>query len=141
MKIITKKPIETIELGEKIGKIVPGGKVIALFGDLGAGKTTFVQGIAKGMGIIDYITSPTFTIISEFEANKKLCHIDLYRLDDEAQIEELGIEDYFCDKDRICVVEWAEKLGSLLPEHSIKIKIDTLSESERKFTIEGIDLK
>lgn len=141
MEMITKNTEDTINLGEKIGRTVSPGAVIALFGELGAGKTTLVQGIAKGLGISDHVTSPSFVLISEFKGRIDLCHIDFYRMEDESQIEELGIDDYLSKENAISVIEWAEKMGGLLPEDSIKIKIEPISENERRFFIEGLDLK
>ncbi|MFC1559916.1 tRNA (adenosine(37)-N6)-threonylcarbamoyltransferase complex ATPase subunit type 1 TsaE, partial [Candidatus Margulisiibacteriota bacterium] len=91
--------------------------------------------------ISDHVTSPSFVLISEFKGRMDLCHIDFYRMEDESQIEELGIEDYLSKENTVCVIEWAEKMGGLLPENSIKIKIESISESKRKFFIEGLDVK
>lgn len=141
MEIITGSAKDTVKLGEQIGKKVSPGAVIALFGELGAGKTTLVQGIAKGLGISDHVTSPSFVLISEFKGRIDLCHIDFYRMEDGSEIEELGIEDYLSKENTVCVIEWAEKMGGLLPEDSIRIKIEPISENERRFFIEGLDLK
>jgi len=139
MQMITKSPEETVKLGERMGKAATPGMVIALTGELGAGKTTLVQGIAKGLGVTDYVTSPSFVIISEFKGSIPLCHFDFYRLEGPSQIEELGIDEYFSRKDSVCVIEWAEKLGGLLPDSAAKVTIEIVSENERKFTVEGID--
>ena len=141
MQITTKNSEETIRLGEKIGEKASSGMIIALYGDLGAGKTTLVQGIAKGLGINDYVTSPSFIIISEYKGRIDLTHIDLYRLDDKLQIEDIGIDDQFMKDNNVCVIEWAEKLGDLLPKGAVKINIDNLSENERKISVEGLDIK
>ena len=133
-KIITKSAEETIALGKKIGQRLKPDDVVALIGPLGAGKTTLVQGIAQGLGIKDYITSPTFIIINEHQGKIPLYHIDLYRLEDQASIEDLGIEEYFT-KGGVCVIEWAERLGELMPDDAKTIKIEVRSESERKICV------
>ena len=124
---------ETFELGRKIGLTLKPKDVIALFGPLGAGKTTLTQGIAEGLGVKDYVTSPTFILINEYMGRIPLYHIDLYRLDDLSQVEDLGIVEYF-DKDGVCIIEWAEKLKDLLPANAKTIKIDILSEDKRELT-------
>jgi tRNA threonylcarbamoyladenosine biosynthesis protein TsaE len=108
--------------------------VVCLTGSLGAGKTTLVQGIAEGIGVKDYVTSPTFIIINEYQGRIPFFHVDLYRLDSVEQIEDLGIEEYFY-RGGACVIEWAEKLGELRTKscHGIEIKI--LSENERELCV------
>ena len=108
--------------------------VVALIGPLGAGKTTLIQGIAEGLQVKDYITSPTFIIINEYQGRVPFYHVDLYRLDEVKDIEDLGIEEYF-NRGGVCVIEWAEKLGELLPNNSGKIKIEIVSENERKICV------
>lgn len=122
---------ETIELGKKIGLELKPGEVLALSGQLGAGKTTLIQGIAEGLGVSDYVTSPTFILINEYLGRLPFYHIDLYRLEDPEQIEELGISEYY-EKDGIVVIEWAERLGDLLPENAKQIKIEVVDENKRK---------
>jgi tRNA threonylcarbamoyladenosine biosynthesis protein TsaE len=134
MKIITKSAEETIKLGKKIGAFLLPNEVLALTGDLGAGKTTLIQGIAEGLGVKDYVTSPTFIIINEYQGRFPFYHIDLYRLDEVSQIEDLGIEEYF-NKDGVCVIEWAEKLKELMPQNAEKIEIKVLSENEREICV------
>src|SRR3989339_984824 len=113
---------ETVELGRKIGKKLKANDVVCLTGTLGAGKTTLVQGIAAGLDVKDYVNSPTFIIINEHPGRLVLYHIDLYRLEDGAEIEDLGLEEYF-NAGGVCVIEWAEKLGDLLPKKAEKIGI------------------
>jgi len=108
--------------------------VIALTGDLGAGKTTLIQGIAAGAGVKDYVTSPTFIIINEYQGKLPFYHVDLYRLDNIEQIEELGIEEYF-NKGGICVIEWAEKLDGLLPPNAEWITIENKGENEQELCV------
>jgi len=129
--IETRSPEETKNLGRKLGAQLKSGDILALFGSLGAGKTTLIQGLAEGLGVKDYVTSPTFILINEYAGRLPFYHIDLYRLEDPAQIEDLGIEEYF-DKPGVIVIEWAEKLGGLLPNRAKQIKIETVSENQRK---------
>ncbi len=122
---------ETTALGQRIGAQLKSGDILALSGPLGAGKTTLIQGIAQGLEIKDYVTSPTFILINEYQGRLPFYHIDLYRLEDPAQIEDLGIFEYF-EKDGIVVIEWAERLGDLLPENAKQIKIEVRGENKRK---------
>jgi tRNA threonylcarbamoyladenosine biosynthesis protein TsaE len=137
--IATSSRKETILLGERIGRSLKAGDVVALSGELGAGKTTLIQGIAKGLGIKDWITSPTFTIINEFKGPVNLYHMDLYRIDaiDEAFQEEM--EEYFT-KGGVAVIEWAEKARDILPEGTKEITLKILSENKRKIEIKGIEI-
>lgn len=123
----------TIALGKKIGEKLQPNDVLALYGPLGAGKTTLVQGVAEGLGIKDYVTSPTFILINEYQGRIPLYHVDLYRLADVSQIEDLGIEEYFT-KGGVCVIEWAERLKNLMPKKHQAITIDIISENQRKIT-------
>lgn len=127
----SKSAEETVELGKKIGASLKPNDIIALSGQLGAGKTTLIQGIAEGLGVKDYVTSPTFIIINEYLGRLPLYHIDLYRLDEIQDIEDLGIEEYFA-KGGVCVIEWAERLGELLPNQATKINIAVISETGRQ---------
>ena len=133
-KVITKSAEETRELGKRIGAFLLPNDVLALTGDLGAGKTTLIQGIAEGLGVIDYVTSPTFIIINEYRGRLPLYHFDLYRLDNEGEIEDLAVEEYFT-KAGVCVIEWAEKLYSLMPQKHETIEIKVISDNEREICI------
>lgn len=108
--------------------------VIALIGSLGAGKTTLIQGIAEGLGVKDYVTSPTFIIINEYRGRLPFYHVDLYRLDEVRDIEDLGIKEYF-DRGGVCVIEWAEKLNDLMPKKAEKVEIEIISENGRKICV------
>ncbi len=115
---------DTFELGEDIGKAAEPGEVITLTGDLGTGKTVFVQGLAKGLGIDDYINSPTFTIVQIYENGRlPLYHFDVYRIEDESEMYETGLDDYMYG-DGVCVIEWAEMISDLLPEKRTEILIE-----------------
>lgn len=130
---------ETQELGRKIGGKLRSGDVIALYGDLGSGKTTFVQGIAQGLGITNFVTSPSFVIVNEYPvpSGTALYHIDMYRLSGDQEIGELGIEDLMRN-DSIVVIEWAERAEHFLPGGCKKIYFEFISENERRIRTEGI---
>jgi tRNA threonylcarbamoyladenosine biosynthesis protein TsaE len=132
---ITRSPEETRRLGEAIGRWLSGGEVLALSGDLGAGKTTLVQGIAKGAGVqTPYVTSPTFILVNTHFGRIVLHHIDLYRLNRPDQVEELGLFDYF-SSDAAAVIEWAERALSLLPTERLTISMNVLSENDREIIL------
>jgi len=125
---------ETVLLGERLGRSLKPNDIIALSGELGAGKTTLVQGIARGLGIKDWVTSPTFTIINEFKGPVNLYHVDLYRIENMEDALEVEIEEYF-NKGGVTVIEWAEKIKPILPEDVMEIELKIISENERKIEI------
>lgn len=129
---------DTEKLGEKIGQKVQPGTVIALIGDLGTGKTTLTKSIARGLGVTETVTSPTFNIIREYRSGRlPLYHFDVYRIGDPDEMFELGYEEYFYG-DGVCVVEWADIIEELLPEDAVVITIDRgASDEEREYEIEG----
>jgi len=126
MKQLFKINIEDIkkteELGETLGKLLNGGEIICMTGDLGAGKTTLSQSIAKGLDINDYVTSPTFTIINEYYGRHPLYHFDVYRINDVDEMYDLGYEDYFYG-DGITIIEWANIIEDILPKERLNIDI------------------
>ncbi|MBT3192376.1 MAG: tRNA (adenosine(37)-N6)-threonylcarbamoyltransferase complex ATPase subunit type 1 TsaE [Verrucomicrobia bacterium] len=125
----------TQALAENITPMLPPGALLALHGDLGSGKTCFVTGIARALGIQDPITSPTFTMINEYMGSRQLCHMDLYRIADPDELFSLGLEDYI-DGDGITIMEWAERAGDLLPEDTIHILFEVLDTPDtRRITI------
>jgi tRNA threonylcarbamoyladenosine biosynthesis protein TsaE len=135
---VTKSVIETQELAKEIATTVQGG-VLALYGDLGSGKTTFVQGLAKSLGIKQRIISPTFIIMREYDvtdAKGKFYHIDLYRTELARDITLLGLKEIMEDTKNIVVIEWPEKLGAFLPKQAKKIQFRYISENEREITYE-----
>ncbi len=136
MEIKTKSPEETRKLACQLAQRLSPGTVILLFGDLGAGKTTFVQGLAKGLGVPEdyYVSSPTFALINEYPGRLPLYHVDLYRLEPE-DVEELGLPELA--ERGIMVVEWAEKLPFSFPR-VIRVEIEVLSPEERVFHIEEL---
>lgn len=123
-----------MELGKKVGEGLQAGDVVALIGELGAGKTTFMQGLAQGLGVVGYVKSPSFTLVHKYEGRVPVYHLDLYRLGDVNEIYELGIEEYIYG-DGVCVIEWAEKAYSLLPEKHTLIKFLYTGEKTRKIEI------
>lgn len=129
---------ETTALGIQLGKLVNSGDIICLTGDLGTGKTHITKGIAKGLGITDNITSPTFTIVNEYETGRlKLNHFDVYRVSDPDEIYAIGFDDYIFS-DAVCVIEWANYIEEILPEELLHILIEKdLSKGEdyRKITL------
>ena len=137
----TDSSIKTQQIGEEFGKSLKGGEVIALFGELGSGKTTFVQGLAKGLGITRRILSPTFVLVREHRIKNgelgimNLYHIDLYRIENSKDFRSLGLEEILNDKSAIVAIEWAEKMGNLLPEKRVDIYFEYLGEDKRKIRI------
>jgi tRNA threonylcarbamoyladenosine biosynthesis protein TsaE len=136
---ISNSPAETERLGEQIGEAATAGLVICLSGDLGAGKTQFVRGLARGLGITARVHSPTFTLVNEYGGGRlRLFHLDLYRLETSEQIRSAGIEE-FLSPDGVAVVEWAERLGAesetqVPGKRMIRVSIEILNEAERKIT-------
>ena len=128
---------ETTSYGERIASQLKGGEVIALIGGLGAGKTTLAKGIARGLGVVDEVVSPSFTLIQQYEGRLALTHIDLYRLDGAEDFEMIGGEE-FLYTDGVTLIEWAEKIGDLLPKGLKKITIAIEENLDRTITVEGI---
>lgn len=117
-------PSETFELGRKLGSSALPGTIICLNGDLGTGKTVFTQGFADGLGITEPVNSPTFTIVQVYEEGRlPLYHFDVYRIGDPEEMEEIGYEDYFYGEG-VCLVEWSELIGELIPEEAMSILIE-----------------
>lgn len=150
MQIVTKNSEETLAFGKNLGKGLNPGDIVLLFGELGSGKTTLVQGIANGLGLKkgEYVRSPTFTIINEYRGRYPIYHIDLYRLQSSAEVENLGLEEVLLGKG-VAVVEWADKLFPKTAENSISSWIDarleihiTLGQDDQRFfDIQPINMK
>ncbi len=134
MEVITKSAAETKKLGQRLGSSLKGGEVLALIGDLGSGKTTFIQGLAKGLGITQRIISPTFIIMRTYN---NFHHVDLYRLEGnlKGELNNLGITDLWGKEKNIFAIEWAEKISELLPKKAIRIKFENIDETTRKIRI------
>lgn len=122
----TRNAGETENLGERLGHLLMAGDLISLTGELGAGKTVFTRGVARGLGVRDYVKSPSYTLINEYTGRLPVYHIDLYRLEGLEDIEELGYEEYFYGKG-VTIVEWGEKAGPFLPEELLRVKIEVLT--------------
>ena len=133
-EIVSRSPEETQRLGVHIGELALPGDIFLMVGRLGTGKTCLTQGIAWGLNIREYALSPSFVIVREHYGRLPLYHIDLYRLDRIAEIEELGLDEYLYGNG-ICVVEWAEKGLSVLPVEHMLIQINYLSDTERSFQL------
>jgi tRNA threonylcarbamoyladenosine biosynthesis protein TsaE len=129
---------ETRNFGAELASGLKAGDVLLLKGDLGAGKTCLVTGLAQGLGSSFEVSSPTFTLINEYKGGRlPLYHIDLYRLEEKAQIEGLGLDEYF-DGDGVCAVEWPERLGSLAPAGAQELALEHLGESRRRISMAGL---
>jgi len=136
-KFHTKSADETIRLGGTIGDVLESGNIVALQGPLGCGKTTIVKGIAKSLEITEEITSPSYTLISEYDGSIPLYHMDLYRIDSIEDFELLGAEEFFYSTG-VSLIEWAEKIENLLPDNTIFISFEITSGDAREVIIEGI---
>lgn len=134
--IHTNSAEETMAFGEKLGKMLKQGDVLALFGDLGAGKTTFTKGLARGMNLTDDIHSPTFTLIHEHPGKIPLYHVDLYRLNSEAEVEMIGIEEYIFGNG-VTIIEWADRMKSMLPDYRLDIDFKMQGDTKREMTLEA----
>lgn len=142
MVIETNSNKETFALGEKLGQAAKAGQIYTLIGDLGVGKTVFTQGMARGLGITEPISSPTFTIIQEYQEGRlPFYHFDVYRIGDIEEMEEIGYDDYFFGQG-VCMIEWANLIEELLPEQVIQVKIEKDLENGfdyRRITITGLE--
>ena len=136
MTFQTNSPAETEAIGAALGKILTPGTVIAYRGDLGAGKTAFTRGLAKGLGCREIVTSPTYTIVNEYLGGRlPLFHFDMYRLRSSDDLWDIGWEDYL-DRNGVCAVEWSENVEDAL-ENAITVTIEKLGEESRQITLEG----
>jgi tRNA threonylcarbamoyladenosine biosynthesis protein TsaE len=128
---------ETERAASELAKKTSPGTVIALHGNLGAGKTVFARGFARGLGITQPVSSPTFTVIQEYELSDGswLCHLDLYRIENSESALVFGVDEYLEDDSAILLVEWAERISDILPEKTIHIKIDRIDETSREIFI------
>jgi len=134
----TKSTLETIRVGKDIGRRLLPGAVVALVGDLGAGKTQFIKGLAAGVGIRNptYISSPSFTLIHEYPGKIPFYHVDLFRLEKVEEAESLGLEDYFLGRG-VMAIEWADRIPSLLPEEMLLVSMSYIDKDRRSIEIIG----
>ncbi len=140
MTYLSNSETESEALGEHLARSLPaGGVVIALYGELGAGKTAFVRGLARGLGIDDAVVSPTFTIVNEFYGRRDLFHFDMYRLHDSDELFDIGWEDYL-RRGGVCAVEWSENVPEAFDGTEIRVTIRKTSDTGREITIEGVEL-
>lgn len=123
MKLLTRSPEETQALGEALGMSVRPGDLILLCGELGSGKTCLVQGIARGLDVQDSVRSPTFVLVTQHPGRLMLYHVDLYRLDNLREVEDLGLEEYL-EGDGVCVVEWADKAMPIFPGEHLLVELE-----------------
>ena len=136
MEYITNSPGETENLGAALGQVLQPGTVIAYRGDLGAGKTAFTRGLARGLGCRELVTSPTYTIVNEYLGGRlPLFHFDMYRLRSSDDLFDIGWDDYL-DRDGVCAVEWSENVADAV-EDAIIITIEKLGSDSRRITVEG----
>ncbi len=135
LEIITNSELETELVGERLAANLPDGSVVAMYGELGAGKTAFVRGMARGMGIACRVSSPTFTIVNEYEGPRTLIHFDMYRLKSPDELFDIGWEDYLA-RNAVCAVEWSENVSAAFDGSEITARFTKLSESSRRITIE-----
>ena len=138
MEYLSHNETETEAIGAALAARLGPGDVVAYLGDLGAGKTAFTRGLARGLGCTGRVTSPTFTVVNEHEGPTPLFHFDLYRLGGEEELFDIGWEDYLA-RGGVCAVEWSERAGSALPPETVYVSIRRCRESEdwRRITVEG----
>ncbi|MFA6421827.1 MAG: tRNA (adenosine(37)-N6)-threonylcarbamoyltransferase complex ATPase subunit type 1 TsaE [Candidatus Buchananbacteria bacterium] len=139
MQKITSSEQKTFEFAKTFAKRLKGGEVLCLIGDLGAGKTAFTKGLASGLDVKNIITSPTFVLMKVYsvhhDAIKKLAHIDAYRINSGEDLEAIGIDDYFNDKNCVTVIEWADRVKEIWPKNVTKINFKILEGDKRKVTV------
>lgn len=141
MEYLSHNEQETEKLGASLAEKLHAGDVVAYQGDLGAGKTAFTRGLARGLGCTGRVTSPTFTIVNEYEGRVPLFHFDFYRLGDEEELWDIGWEDYL-SRGGVCAVEWSESFPGAIPPEAVCVSIRRCPEHEdwRRITIEGVSL-
>jgi tRNA threonylcarbamoyladenosine biosynthesis protein TsaE len=136
VEIVSTSPEETYAAGERLGHALGPGAVVGLTGDLGAGKTCFIQGLVHGLGVPRRATSPTFVLVNEYRGRVAVHHVDLYRVQSVAEAADLGLEEMFAG-DGVTVVEWADRLGPLLPADAVRVHVDGVGDEPRRITVEG----
>ena len=142
MEYLTHNETETEALGARLASVLPSGAVVAYQGGLGMGKTAFTRGLARGLNYKGRVTSPTFTIVNEYEGGRlPLFHFDMYRLADAGALFDIGWEDYL-DRGGVCAVEWSEQVADAMPEDTVYVTITRCPDADnwRTITIEGVDI-
>ena len=130
--------LETEQIGERFASSLPDGAVVAMYGELGSGKTAFVRGMARGMGISMRVSSPTFTIVNEYRGDRELIHFDMYRLSSGDELFDIGWEDYL-NRGSVCAVEWSENVEDAFYGDEIIVRFEKTSPTARRIIIEGGD--
>ena len=138
MKIITKSETETQQAGAELVKTLAPGSVVAMYGDLGAGKTAFVRGMTRGLGIDFPVSSPTFNVVNEYPGKVPMFHFDMYRLGSADELFDIGWDDYL-ERGGICAVEWSENVEEAFESGTVKVTITKLGDSEREITVEVME--
>lgn len=133
----TASAAETVSLGRRLASRLRPGDVVALYGDLGSGKTTLVKGIAAGLGVSEVVKSPSFVIVTEYRGRLPLFHVDLYRIHRPSELDTLGLEECFGGQG-VCVVEWADRAEGCLPENAIGVELD-FTPSGRRIAVRGLE--
>ena len=139
MQFLSHSTQETEAIGEELAQKLRGGDVLAFTGSLGMGKTAFTRGLARGLGCRGRVTSPTFTIVNEYEGRTPLFHFDMYRLGSSDELFDIGWEDYL-SRGGVCAVEWSENVMDALPEDTVWVRIAREGDTGRSITIEGVEL-
>lgn len=138
MIVQTKNSDETAVAAQQLAAELQAGDVILLRGEMGAGKTVFAGGLCRALGVQEYVTSPTFTVVNEYEGKAfPIFHFDMYRIEDEAELLEIGFDEYL-QSGAVCIIEWPQNVESSLPHKRIEVKIEKVGENERKITIERV---
>jgi len=127
---------ETIELGRTLASQLGAGDVVAFYGELGAGKTTMIKGVAAGLGVAEVVKSPSFVIVTEYAGRLPVCHVDLYRVGANSDFEPIGLDAYL-DGDGVCLIEWAERAAKLLSDSAIRVRM-SVEGSGRRIEIAGL---
>jgi tRNA threonylcarbamoyladenosine biosynthesis protein TsaE len=136
LDFISHSETQTRRLGMRLGELLEGGEVVALQGELGAGKTRWVQGVGQGLQVNQHVTSPSFTLVNEYLGRLTLYHIDLYRINHTTEALAFGLEDYLYG-DGVCLIEWAERVAQVLPSNHLWIKFHHLDETKRRITMQA----
>ncbi|MBQ2896211.1 MAG: tRNA (adenosine(37)-N6)-threonylcarbamoyltransferase complex ATPase subunit type 1 TsaE [Oscillospiraceae bacterium] len=140
MTFVSSSEKETEALGARLARSLPdGGAVIAMYGELGAGKTAFIRGLGVGLGVTETVVSPTFTIVNEHVGRRELFHFDMYRLGSADELFDIGWEDYL-NRGGVCAVEWSENVEDAFDGSEIRVSIRKTGDSGREITIEGVEL-
>lgn len=137
-RFVTNSEAETAELAERVAQRLKGDEVIALFGDLGAGKTAFTRGLASSLGIESGVSSPTFALVHEYDGKFPIFHFDMYRVNGFDDLYSTGFFDYIGNG--VLVIEWSENIEGALPQDAIRIKISRISENKREITVKGVEI-